>query len=67
MPGCFSHGDTQEEAIGNIQEAVELYYVGEDASETPEILNSDLYIRDSFCSVLILILRVCPTFYISII
>jgi len=54
MPGCFSHGDTQEEAIGNIQEAVELYYEGEDASETPvasqmaEILNSDLYIRDSF-------------------
>jgi len=54
MPGCFSHGDTQEEAIGNIQEAVELYYEGEDVCETPvpsqmaNLLNSDLYIRDGF-------------------
>jgi len=31
--GCFSHGDAQEEAIGNIQEAVELYYEGDGVSE----------------------------------
>ncbi len=54
IPGCFACGDTQEEAIANIQETVELYYDGEDVSEPPapsqitDLLNSDLYTRDSF-------------------
>jgi predicted RNase H-like HicB family nuclease len=54
IPGCFAYGDTQEEAILNIQEAVELYYNGEDISEPPapskmeDLLDSDLYTRDSF-------------------
>ena len=54
IPGCFAYGDTQEEAILNIQEAVELYYNGEDISEPPtpskmdDLLESDLYTRDSF-------------------
>ncbi len=54
IPGCFAYGDTQEEAILNIQETVELYYHGEDVSEPPapsqmeDLLNSDLYTRDSF-------------------
>lgn len=54
IPGCFVYGDTQEEAILNIQEAVELYYHGEDISEPPapsqmeDLLTSDLYTRDSF-------------------
>ncbi len=54
IPGCFAYGDTQEEAILNIQEAVELYYHGEDISEPPnpsqmeDLLKSDLYTRDSF-------------------
>jgi predicted RNase H-like HicB family nuclease len=54
IPGCFACGDTQEEAILNIQEAVELYYHGEDISEPPDpsqmedLLSSDLYTRDSF-------------------
>ncbi|MBC8439600.1 MAG: type II toxin-antitoxin system HicB family antitoxin [Deltaproteobacteria bacterium] len=54
IPGCFAYGDTQEEAILNIQEAVELYYHGEDISDPPapsqmeDLLNSDLYTRDSF-------------------
>ena len=54
VPGCFAYGDTQEEAIINIQEAVELYYSGEDISEPPapsimeDLLDSDLYTRDSF-------------------
>ena len=30
FPGCFSAGDTIEEALGNVQEAVELYMEGED-------------------------------------
>lgn len=25
LPGCISEGDTKEEALGNIQEAIELY------------------------------------------
>ncbi len=54
IPGCFACGDTQEEAVTNIQEAVELYYDGENISEPPapskmeNLLNSDLYTRDSF-------------------
>lgn len=54
IPGCFAYGDTQEEAILNIQEAVELYYHGEDISDPPassqmeDFLDSDLYTRDSF-------------------
>jgi len=54
IPGCFAYGDTQEESILNIQEAVELYYHGEDISEPPaasqmeDLLNSELYTRDSF-------------------
>jgi predicted RNase H-like HicB family nuclease len=54
IPGCFTYGDTQEEAILNIQEAVELYYNGEDISDPPvpskmeDLLDSDLYTRDSF-------------------
>ena len=30
IPGCFTAGDTLEEAVANIQEAVELYFEGED-------------------------------------
>ena len=54
IPGCFAYGDTQEEAIHNIQESVELYYQGEEISEPPtpsqmeDLLGSDLYTRDSF-------------------
>ncbi len=54
IPGCFACGDTQEEAISNIQEAVELYYDGEGVSEPSassqmeDLLSSDLYTRDSF-------------------
>jgi len=25
LPGCVSEGDTREEALGNIKEAIELY------------------------------------------
>ncbi|MFQ5464644.1 MAG: type II toxin-antitoxin system HicB family antitoxin [Thermodesulfobacteriota bacterium] len=25
LPGCISEGDTKEEALGNIKEAIELY------------------------------------------
>lgn len=30
FPGCFTAGDTIEEALGNVQEAVEVYMEGED-------------------------------------
>ena len=35
IPGCFSAGDTLEEAMDNVQQAVELYYDGEDELVLP--------------------------------
>jgi len=29
LPGCISEGDTREEALKNIREAIELYLMGE--------------------------------------
>ena len=31
LPGCISEGDTREEALGNIKEAIELYLEVEEA------------------------------------
>lgn len=38
LPGCISEGDTREEAIKNIREAIELYLepVEDDVSHSPE-------------------------------
>lgn len=36
LPGCFSQGDTFEEAKKNIEEAVELYLEGENIEENSE-------------------------------
>lgn len=36
LPGCFSQGDTFEEAMANIKEAIELYL--EDEQEDRELL-----------------------------
>lgn len=38
LPGCISEGSTREEALGNIQEAIELYLepVDDDVSLVPE-------------------------------
>ena len=38
LPGCISEGNTREEALSNIKEAVELYIesVEDDFSETPD-------------------------------
>lgn len=37
LPGCISEGDTYEEALANIQEAIELYIevLKEDGEEIP--------------------------------
>lgn len=37
FPGCFSEGDTFEEAKNNIEEAVALYLEGEDVENEHEI------------------------------
>jgi predicted RNase H-like HicB family nuclease len=39
LPGCISEGDTKEEAIRNIQEAIELYLesVEDDQSFSPNV------------------------------
>ena len=38
LPGCISEGDTKEEALRNIREAIELYVepVEDDASLSPD-------------------------------
>lgn len=36
LPGCFSQGDTFEEAMKNIQEAIELYLEDEKIPELPK-------------------------------
>lgn len=41
LPGCISEGDTREEAIENIKEAIELYLEPDDESDG-EIQNSIL-------------------------
>jgi len=54
VPGCFTQGDTLDEAIGKIQAAVELYYDGEkitappQASKIEDLIKSDLYTKDGF-------------------
>ncbi|MFZ5452809.1 MAG: type II toxin-antitoxin system HicB family antitoxin [Thermodesulfobacteriota bacterium] len=35
LPGCISEGDTREEALANIQEAIELYLEEEDLMPLP--------------------------------
>lgn len=35
LPGCFSQGDTFEEALKNIHEAIELYLEDEELPEEP--------------------------------
>jgi predicted RNase H-like HicB family nuclease len=36
LPGCISEGDTREEALANIQEAIELYLEEEEPVTLPE-------------------------------
>ena len=38
LPGCVSEGDTREEALANIKEAIELYLepVDDDATQSPD-------------------------------
>lgn len=43
LPGCFSQGDTYEEALENIQEAIELYLedIGDSEKELYQPHQSD--------------------------
>lgn len=47
IPGCFTLGETIEQAIQKVQEAVELYYEGEDLDAPPEASNIDDLMKDS--------------------
>ena len=46
LPGCISEGDTKEEALRNIREAIELYLepVADDLSFSPEAEQLDVAI-----------------------
>ena len=43
LPGCISEGDNVDEALENIQEAIELYL---EPVETDIIKNQDLIVRE---------------------
>lgn len=40
LPGCISEGDTKEEAIKNIREAIELYLEPVE-DDTPTVVNAE--------------------------
>ena len=47
LPGCCSQGDTREEALGNIREAIRDYItVKEDMSQLPDVRR---VVRESVC------------------
>lgn len=55
ISGCFTAGDTIEEAIENVQEAVECYYEGKNVGELPTaskiedlVQNKTLYAEGGF-------------------
>ena len=46
IPGCFTAGPTVDQALKNLQEAVELYYEGEDIISPPDASNIDDLMKD---------------------
>jgi predicted RNase H-like HicB family nuclease len=46
LPGCISEGDTKEEALSNIKEAIELYI--EDFEGSPNVPSSGSEIKRRF-------------------
>lgn len=42
LPGCHSQGDTFEEAMANIKEAIELYLESVPREETEELLSNEI-------------------------
>ena len=45
LPGCASQGETEEEALANIKEAILLYLEGLEADRQP-IPSSDVLVRE---------------------
>jgi len=43
LPGCISEGNTEEEALSNIQEAIELYL---DPVDDDYLINKDAQIKE---------------------
>jgi len=45
LPGCMSHGDTVDEALANVREAIELYVedMPPEEIETAATLSADIY------------------------
>lgn len=46
IPGCFTSGPTVDQALKNLQEAVELYFEGEDTISPPDASNIDDLMKD---------------------
>lgn len=45
LPGCASQGETEEEALRNIKEAIELYLEGLEADKQP-IPKDDIHFKE---------------------
>ncbi|MEW5725920.1 MAG: type II toxin-antitoxin system HicB family antitoxin [Thermodesulfobacteriota bacterium] len=50
LPGCFTQGETLDKALFNLQDAVELYYEGEDLSLPTPSKISDLVKDKEYCA-----------------
>lgn len=42
LPGCYSQGDTYEEALSNIKEAIELYIETLDPEEKAQVFSKQI-------------------------
>lgn len=45
LPGCTSAGDTEEEALENIREAIELYLQPDEMELAPGLISREVTIR----------------------
>ncbi len=48
LPGCVSEGDSYEEALANIREAIELYLeeVGDELNVNPRVLITEVEVEE---------------------
>jgi predicted RNase H-like HicB family nuclease len=53
LPGCISEGDSLDEAVANIQEAIELYLEPDSIPDNKNLIIRELVVRVKFLALLI--------------